>query len=107
LRTANPDQERIRRQPGVQPECNFQGGALGIRQAFHEVEGRRAQLVERGERQLHLPFDPDGAGRPHPTLEKPSRGLKRPHPYPYQRPIRGSTGHTAAEISAHPSTNSS
>jgi hypothetical protein len=27
-------------------------------------EGRRAQLVERGERQLHLLFDPDGAGHP-------------------------------------------
>ena len=59
-----PDQERIRRPPGVQPECNFEGGALRIRQALQNAEALRAQLMEGGERELHLGFDADGAGHP-------------------------------------------
>lgn len=59
-----PDEERIRRPSGAQPECNFQGVSLGVRQALHEVEARRAQLVERRERELHLAFDSDRARNP-------------------------------------------
>ena len=59
-----PDEERIRRPARAQPERNFQGVALGIRQALHEVETRRAQLVERRERKFHLPLDSDRAGDP-------------------------------------------
>jgi hypothetical protein len=59
-----PDQERIRRPAGAQPERDLERVALGIRQVPEVVEARRAQLVERRERKLHLPFDPDRAGDP-------------------------------------------
>jgi hypothetical protein len=34
---------------------------LGLRQALHELEDRRAQLLPRRERQLHLRLDPGGS----------------------------------------------
>ena len=38
--------------------------ALGIRQTLRSVEDRRAQLLKRGVRQLHLPLDTDGLNDP-------------------------------------------
>ena len=54
-----PDQERIRL-PGREAEGDAQRVALGLRQVLHELEDRRAQLLQRRERQLHLRLDPRG-----------------------------------------------
>jgi hypothetical protein len=54
------DQERIRSLSGTQPEGDAKRIALGIRQTLRSVEDRRAQLLKRRKRELHLPLDPDG-----------------------------------------------
>jgi len=36
--------------------------ALWLREPLRKLEERRAQLLERGERELHLPFHPAGSG---------------------------------------------
>ena len=56
------DEERIRRSPAARPKAMAQRVALGLRQVLHELEDRRAQLLQRRERQLHLRLD---AGGPH------------------------------------------
>ena len=58
------DQERIRSRSGAQPEGDAKRVALGIRQTLRSVEDRRAQLLKRRERELHLSLDPDGPQRP-------------------------------------------
>jgi 8-hydroxy-5-deazaflavin:NADPH oxidoreductase len=59
-----PDEERIGRPSRAQPERDLEGVALRIGQALHQVETRRAQLLERGERELYLPLDADRARDP-------------------------------------------
>ena len=65
--------------PRTQPEGDAERIALGIRQTLRSVEDRRAQLLKRRERELHLPLDPDRRGRPEtpPLLDRPleQRGL--------------------------------
>ena len=58
------DEERIRRLPGAEPERDGERVALRIREALHEFEARRAQLLKRGVGELHLPLDADRAGDP-------------------------------------------
>ena len=48
------DQEPIRRAAVAQPECRAQRVALRAGQVIQMVQHRRAQLVQPGERQLHL-----------------------------------------------------
>jgi hypothetical protein len=57
-----PDQEAIRRLSGTEPERRPERIALRIRQVTEPVEQRRAQLMQAGERQLHLMLH---AGRAH------------------------------------------
>ena len=66
------DQERVRSRPSAESERDGKGFTLGLREAFHELEHRRAQLLKRRVRELHLPIDPRG-------LEDPEllRGLAR------------------------------
>jgi hypothetical protein len=59
-----PDQERTRRRSGTEPEGDVKRVAPGIRQAVRTIEDRRAQLVQRRERELHLALDPDGPQDP-------------------------------------------
>jgi hypothetical protein len=59
-----PDQERIRRLPGAEPERDGQRLALGRRQGLRQVGDRRPQLLKRRIRKLHLPLDPDGPQHP-------------------------------------------
>jgi hypothetical protein len=58
-------QERVRSLSGAQPEGDAERIALGIGQRRRSVEHRRAQLLKRRERELHLPLDADGAQNPH------------------------------------------
>ena len=57
-----PDEERVRRPSGAEPERDLERLALRIGQALHELEARRAQLLQRREGELHLSLDPDRAG---------------------------------------------
>ena len=61
------DQEAIGRVAAAQPERRAEGVALRIRQALEAVQPRRAELVQAGERELHLGLDarspPDAAAR--------------------------------------------
>ena len=67
-----PHEERIRRLAGAQPERDGERFALGCGQGLHQVGDRRAELLERRVRQLHLPLDADDPQNP----EVP-RGLDR------------------------------
>jgi hypothetical protein len=58
------DQERIGGRPGTASERDGKRLALRIREALGELQDRRAQLLQRRERELHLPLDPSGAGGP-------------------------------------------
>ena len=51
------EKERICVNAHRQPERNGQGGVLRAGKAPEPVEKRHAQLVQRGERKLHLRFD--------------------------------------------------
>jgi hypothetical protein len=55
---SEPDQERVRRRSGTEPEGYLERDPLRLGQALHEVQARRAQLLDSRERELHLPFDP-------------------------------------------------
>ena len=54
-----PDEQRVRRLPGAESERDGKRIALRLREPLHEVEDRRAQLLERRVRELHLPLDAD------------------------------------------------
>src|SRR5579862_3146664 len=56
------DEKEIRMTSRAQPERDLHGITLGIRQSLDEVEARRAQLLQRSERKLDLPFHPSCAG---------------------------------------------
>src|SRR6185503_19434723 len=51
-----------RRRSCVQAEGDVQGIALWLREPLRKLEERRAQLLERGEREFHLTFHPAGSG---------------------------------------------
>ena len=73
------DEEGIRGRAGTEAERDGKRVALRMREAFGELEDRRAQLLKRRVRELHLPFDTDGAGDPElpPRLDRvlQQRGL--------------------------------
>jgi hypothetical protein len=48
------DQEPVRNRPGIQAERDTQRGSLRCRDGRQPVKQRRAQLMQRSERQLHL-----------------------------------------------------
>jgi hypothetical protein len=50
-----------RARPRAQPERNIERVALRTRQALVERKDRRAELLNRGERELHLTLDPSAA----------------------------------------------
>jgi hypothetical protein len=56
------DQEPIRRGPRFQAKRYAERGPLRPRQPAQTIEHRPAQLVQRGEGQLHLRLDPDRPG---------------------------------------------
>ena len=58
------DQEPIRRRAGRESERDAERLALGLGQAVKKVEEGRAQLLSRGERDLHLCLDADRPGEP-------------------------------------------
>ena len=60
-----PDEEPIRRRPFAQAERDLEGVALWWREALDRFEQRRTQLVQGGERQLHLGLDARSAKEPH------------------------------------------
>ena len=51
-------EERIGRRPRTQPERDIERIALWTRQALSERQDRRAELLDCGERELHLALDP-------------------------------------------------
>jgi len=53
------DDEAIRRLPCPQPERRGKRVALGTRQTVEPIQQRRGQLLQAGERQLHLGLDSD------------------------------------------------
>ena len=59
-----PHQEPVRRRAGAESERDAERILLGLRQAVQKVEERRAQLLSRGEGDLHLRVDADGPGEP-------------------------------------------
>src|SRR5262249_54072116 len=90
-----PDQEPVRRTSAAEPERDPQRVALRGRQPRQAIQQRRAQLVNAGERQLHLRFHPRGPGHPH-VRRRPGRVLQhrglapaRPPPPPAARPGPG------------------
>jgi hypothetical protein len=62
------DQEPVRYRPGTDGESGPQGIALRDRESLQAIQHRRAQLVQRGERQLHLRLDTGGA--PHAAFRR-------------------------------------
>jgi hypothetical protein len=58
------NQESIGRGSRRESERDVERLVLGLRQPFPEVEERRAQLLNRCERELHLSFDPEGPADP-------------------------------------------
>ena len=54
-------EKRIRRRPRTQPESDIERVALRTRQALTECKDRRAELLNRSERKLHLALDPGAA----------------------------------------------
>src|SRR4051794_14007528 len=71
-----PDEKRIRRPSRAQAKRNFHRLSLRIRQVLDEIEARRAQLLERREREFHLPFDSVGASDPE-VRSRPNRILEQ------------------------------
>ena len=65
-------QEPIRCGPRTESERDAQCVALGRREAQHNLEERGTQLLDRRERELHLPLDPERPDDP-----KPARRLDR------------------------------
>jgi hypothetical protein len=53
-----PDEQAIRRRPGLQPERNGERIALRLRQRVAPIQQARAQLMQRSERQFLLCLDP-------------------------------------------------
>lgn len=51
------DKESVRGRPGPDTEHSLEDSALWLGQAIESVEHRSAQLMERGEGELHLGFD--------------------------------------------------
>ena len=58
------DEERVRRRPRPEPEGDIERVALRTRQSLTEGKDRRAELLDRGERELHLALDAGGAHDP-------------------------------------------
>ena len=58
------DEERVRRRPRPEPEGDIERVALRTRQSLSEGIDRRAELLNRGERELHLALDSGGAHDP-------------------------------------------
>ena len=58
------DQEPVRRRPRAHAEHGAQGIALRGRQRLQAVQHRRAQLMQSGERELHLRLDAGGPRHP-------------------------------------------
>ena len=58
LSAAERDQEAVGRVPGREPERDAQSALLGLRKRVEPAEQRRAELMQPGERQLHLGLDP-------------------------------------------------
>ena len=56
-----PDQERVGPRHGTEPKRRLQRVALRSGKGIHVAEQRRAELVQRRERQLHLGLDTLGA----------------------------------------------
>ena len=63
--TASPTRNRSGAVPCPQPERDPQRVALRTRQPLQPVQQRRAQLMQAGERQLHLRLHPCRPGHPH------------------------------------------
>ncbi len=59
-----PDQEPVRRRPQLQAERGPQRPGLRRRQSLEPIQHRRAQLMQPGERQLHLRLHPRRARHP-------------------------------------------
>ena len=93
-----PDEEAIGWRARHQPERRAQRVPLRPRQPLETIEHRRAQLVQAGERELHLGVDPGGPGhapfgcppsaraRGAPTSRPPARRAARAHRC--ARPVR-------------------
>ena len=79
-----PDEERIRRRSGAEPERDAERVALGLREALDELEDRRAQLLQRRVRRAPSPpSTPDGPGdaklpRPPRPRTRAARSCRRP-----------------------------
>jgi hypothetical protein len=58
------DQGAARHAPAGEPEGDAEGLALGLGQAPRQLQERGAELLDRCERELRLPFDPGDAGDP-------------------------------------------
>ena len=71
-----PDQEPVWRTAAAQPERDPQRVPLRSRQPLQATQQRRAQLMNAGERQLHLRFHPHGPGHPH-VRRRPGRVLQQ------------------------------
>jgi hypothetical protein len=90
---AQADQEPVRGRPGADAERGPQRRALRIGQALETIQHRRAQLMQRGEGELHLRLDPhhprDPAAVRTPGQVVKQSGLAYPRLAPHhQRPAR-------------------
>ena len=74
LSTRQPDQEPVHRWPGGDTERGPQRIALRHRNPLEMIQHRRAQLMQPGERQLHLRLHAHGARHPAPGADaRPAR----------------------------------
>ncbi len=62
--TASPTRNVFGADPALSPKATATASRWGSGRRFHEVEHRRAQLLKRGVRELHLPIDPRGPEGP-------------------------------------------
>ena len=63
------NEERFGAGPRTQPERDVERVALRTRQALTEVKDRRAELLNRGERELHLALDPGRSADTQPAAD--------------------------------------
>ncbi len=68
-----PDQKPIRRVPRPQPERDAQRVLLGDREPVQPIQHRRAQLLQGGERKLHLRLHTDRTRNPEPRRGRDRR----------------------------------
>ncbi len=61
LRTARPTKKRSGAGPGLTPNAVRSASRCGTGRRFEAIEHRRQQLMQPGERELHLRLDPHGA----------------------------------------------